>query len=323
MDFEERSRGIDMLAGLRTLFGWSRKLVLGISGLVVIAGFLWQMEVIRPGAGGTARMLGVRDTERERSSAGSVSSESGETGGAGRTDELPISLGAVDRPADSSKDVAGGSLREPAQEEHQEALTLSPRVESAAPSTEGPGARVEPGASRRAAERQETLVRASQDVPRDEGTRPPAGPFSVHVSSHASRRAAADEVNHLLRAGYAAFSVPAHRDRVRVLVGSFRTQTEAAREAQRLRREGRADLSAVLRLPYTLRMSAFDSLDAAEAERRRLREVGYFPYILAHTSDRDVSEYVVALGAFSSENEAKRFSRRLEAGETSYGVVTR
>ena len=293
IELEERSRGTDIRAGLGALFGIYRKLLLGIAGVVVIAGLLWQTEIIR-------LRTGISYTPKEKiSSAGPVSAEPEEVGETIRTGELPISLGTADAPSAPPR---------PADEDARS-------DESAAPLTESIDTLASSATpSRQAVERREARPRPPQDISSGRS------PFSVHISSHVAQRTAEEEAHRLLQAGYPAFTAPTHRNRVRVLVGSFRTQTEAAREAQRLRREGYADLTAVLRLPYTVRVSTFGSLDAAEAERRQLRGAGHFPYILAH---RPASEYTVALGAFSSEKEALRFSRQLDMGGTSYQIVTR
>ena len=311
MELEERSRMGDRLSGLGALFGKCRKLVLGISTVFVGAGLLWQMEVIPPGGSrGTPRI----PASRERAGAGSLGHPA-----SSETMEMKATEGSGaggTAPPDAASDVA--VLASSAAQE------ISPKEPPEDRARMKPAATESVGPLREETRKDPDRAEPSEVVPRAESAGSSTGPFSVHVNSHASWRAAEEEVARLLRAGYRAFAVPAHRDRVRVLVGSFGTKAEAAKRADRLRREGYADLTVVLRLPYAVRMPAsFDFLDAAERERQRLSGEGYFPYILTHTSRENGSEYVVALGAFSSEKEARHFSYRLNEGELSCQVIAR
>ena len=211
----------DRLSGLGALFGKCRKLVLGISTVFVGAGLLWQMEVIPPGGSrGTPRI----PASRERAGAGSLGHPaSSETREMEATEERGAGGTA---PPDAASDVA--VLASSAAQE------ISPKEPPEDRARMKPAATESVGPLREETRKDPDRAEPSEVVPRAESAGSSTGPFSVHVNSHASWRAAEEEVARLLRAGYRAFAVPAHRNRVRVLVGSFGTKAEAAKRAEEI-----------------------------------------------------------------------------------------
>jgi cell division septation protein DedD len=100
----------------------------------------------------------------------------------------------------------------------------------------------------------------------------------------------------------------------RLLIGSFASGDAAHRYARQLQEAGKIEDFAVLRLPYTVHLQTFADRDQAQIAVGKSPGDGVFSY----TQALGENSYRLAIGAFATEEEARRYA---EVNEARFGAL--
>jgi cell division septation protein DedD len=90
----------------------------------------------------------------------------------------------------------------------------------------------------------------------------------------------------------------------RLLIGSFASGDAAHSYARQLQQEGKIEDFSVLRLPYTVQLQTFSDRDQVQIAVGNSPGDGVFSY----TQALGDNSYRLAIGAFATEEEARRYA---------------
>ena len=138
--------------------------------------------------------------------------------------------------------------------------------------------------------------------------------WTVFLASYQGMATARSRVEKLHKLGYSAFEASSyHTDGIkwyRLMVGRVSDRTQAANLAKRLKKAGEPFIK-VLKLPFALKVSTYDSHGSATGETKTLREAGLSPYTIETVNKDGEVRYTVYLGAFTRIEEAQYTLNRL------------
>ncbi|MFQ5892710.1 MAG: SPOR domain-containing protein [Nitrospinota bacterium] len=193
-------------------------------------------------------------------------------------------------------------------------------------------------ARREAAERAASLgaveaeALGAQKIARAPVARPPtpggpgAEPYVVHTSSYRNPQSALRETKRLAAKGYVAYMSTADLGRkgiwYRSLVDRFASAEEARSFARRLKERNRLSYAAPMRLPFTVDLEAFTTMDEAREAKAGLEREGLHPYVVKETDTDGSTLYRLRLGAFAKRSEAEAVAERADRAGVASAVVT-
>ncbi len=137
----------------------------------------------------------------------------------------------------------------------------------------------------------------------------------IHVGTFGGRATSMAYIERLRKAGFPAFEVNSYlkegKTVYRVAIGRFASKAVARQTEMKLREWGEV-YARVLKMPFAVKVVAFDNSARANDTLALLQKKGLSPYL--HEKTRvDKVIYGVYLGAFPSENEAEKIAGRLKS----------
>jgi cell division septation protein DedD len=149
-------------------------------------------------------------------------------------------------------------------------------------------------------------------------------PYTIQVGSCQKRENSNNLTMKLRRDGLPAFVspalIPGRGDFYRIFIGYYRTFNETRRAASQLKDQ--KDLHPIeSKMPYAIQVGAFHSDQELIKLEAALRSKEYLAYSIPGTNDNSMTRLLV--GAFKTEQEAARFSKRFQIEGIEAKVVTR
>ncbi len=149
--------------------------------------------------------------------------------------------------------------------------------------------------------------------------------WTVFLASYQGMATTRSRVERLRSLGFRAFEASSYRtDGIkwyRLMVGRLSDRRQAANLANRLKEAGEPFIK-VLKLPFALEVSSYDSHDTAIGEVKKLREAGLSPYIIETVNKDGEARYTVYLGAFTRIEEARNSLSRLADAKPDLRITT-
>lgn len=138
--------------------------------------------------------------------------------------------------------------------------------------------------------------------------------WTVFLASYQGMATTRSRVERLRLLGFRAFEASSYRtDGIkwyRLMVGRLSGRTQAANLAKKLKEAGEPYIK-VLKLPFALEVSTYNSHDTAIGEEKKLRKAGLSPYIIETLNKDGEARYTVYLGAFDRSDDAGKSLKRL------------
>lgn len=149
--------------------------------------------------------------------------------------------------------------------------------------------------------------------------------WTVFLASYQGMATARSRVDRLQSLGFRAFEASSyHSDGItwhRLMVDRLSDKTQAANLANKLKEAGEAYMK-IIKLPFALEVSSYNSNDMAIGEAKKLGEAGLSPYIIETISKNGEARYTVYLGAFAQSEEAKEALKRLADAKLDLRITT-
>ena len=166
----------------------------------------------------------------------------------------------------------------------------------------------------------------SQSVRGTHSTVKPA-PYVVQVGSYQAKANADRHVEELRDKKSQAYAVPfdlANRGRWhRVLIQRFATKKEAGRFAEKIMADGLVDLAFPMLLPFAVEVGTKQHPHDASSVESRLRNEGFYPYVLQVTNPgMNSRKYRILVGAYETPVAAAALSKTLLAARIPNQIVT-
>ena len=149
-------------------------------------------------------------------------------------------------------------------------------------------------------------------------------PFVVQASSHKKWALAMKKANSLRKAGFAAYLVKSAEEsedlQFRVVIGRFRTGTDADHFAGRLIKGKYTKHATVKKLPYAISLGSLKNETEAYKIIQSFRKRRYSPYLFSIGDEKEITHHVL-VGGYKNQKRANKVSEELSEKEIPHMII--
>ncbi len=149
-------------------------------------------------------------------------------------------------------------------------------------------------------------------------------PFVVQTSSYKQWVLAMKKANDLRKAGFAAYLVKSSGEnevlKFRVVIGRFRTGTDAYHFAERLIKGKYTNHANVQKLPYAISLGSLKSEAEAYESIQSFRKKRFSPYLFSIGDEKEILHHVL-VGGYKNQERANKVSMELSEKGTPHMII--
>jgi cell division septation protein DedD len=151
-------------------------------------------------------------------------------------------------------------------------------------------------------------------------------PYVVHTASYRTRRQALQGASRWAKEGYLAYTARAELGPkgtwYRILIDRFPSVGEARSFARQLKRLHKIRYAAPMKLPYSVDLEAYATMDEVRQARSELERQGIYPYVVEEVGPDGSTFYRLRVGAYKTRREAEAAARQAARAGAESAVVT-